>query len=53
VWVALPVAVAGVLASVTVWVSLAQQRDREVLFSEEVSPYAEGLDWRDLRRPAV
>jgi hypothetical protein len=50
-WAALPIMLAGVLASVTVWVSLAQQRDRELTHGEEVDRrMKEHLDWPDLRR---
>jgi hypothetical protein len=50
-WAALPIMLAGVVASVTVWVSLAQQRDREVTHGEEIANrMAKDLGWPELRR---
>jgi hypothetical protein len=47
------VAVAGVLVSVTVAASLAQQRNREKLYSTNVAHHATAVAWPDPRRQAL
>jgi hypothetical protein len=49
-WVAVPVALAGVVASVAAGLSLWQQRDREVLHSKAVAALALDLGLGDPRR---
>lgn len=46
-------AAAGVLATITVGVSLAQQRDREQLLSERIAREGQALRWPDARRQAL